>query len=108
MKKIHDKDNDFGDIMIMALRYALGRRTYVTVEVPAFIMQNKDEINKRICFVMLRDLESYVVDRLQGNIKDDDCDYKSWVKLIQWLFDVAKEKGYDVSNINVCSEEKCN
>ena len=39
-KIISDKDNDFGDIMIMALRYALGRRTYVTNEVCTFISQN--------------------------------------------------------------------
>ena len=36
-KVINDIDNNFGDIMIMALRYALGRRTYVTNEGPDFI-----------------------------------------------------------------------
>ena len=40
-KIINDEDNDFGNIMIMALRYALGRRTYVTSEVSDFIKQNK-------------------------------------------------------------------
>ena len=76
-KTINDKDNDFGDIMILALRYSLGRRTYVTDEVPAFIMQNEEHINERICVVMLRDIDEYLQDRYKGLIKDDECDCQS-------------------------------
>ena len=95
-KMINDKDNDFGDIMIMALRYALGRKTYVTDEVPQFIMQNTEHLNERICNIMLRDLESYYHDRLQGNINDDDCDFQSWVSLIDFLLKLVKEKDYTI------------
>ena len=48
-KVIEDKDGTFGDIMIMALRYALGRRTYVTNEVPDFIknsLENEENSEK--------------------------------------------------------------
>ena len=92
-KTINDKDNDFGDIMILALRYALGRKTYVTSEVSEFIMQNPEHINERICGVMFRDLEDYF--KARGNmIIDDECDYQSWIKLAEYLVNLAQEKGY--------------
>ena len=95
-KTINDKDNDFGDIMILALRYALGRRTYVTSEVSEFIMQNAEHINERICAVMLRDIDEYLQDRDKGLIKDDECDYQSWTKLAEYLVNLAQEKGYKI------------
>lgn len=97
-KTINDKDNDFGDIMILALRYALGRRTYVTDEVPAFIMQNEEHINERICGVMLRDLIDYFQNRARGWIKDDECDCLSWTKLAEYLVNLAQEKGYRIGD----------
>ena len=84
-KIINDKDGDFGNIMIMALRYALGRKTYVTNEVPDFIKQNKmhlDEINKA---VMIRDIEEYLDSRQKGLISDDKCDKNSFVDLLNFL-----------------------
>lgn len=84
-KVINDEDNDFGNIMIMALRYALGRRTYVTSEVPDFIKQNKahlSEINKA---VMIRDIEEYLDSRASGLITDDECDKNSFVDLLNFL-----------------------
>lgn len=95
-KTIIDKENDFGDIMIMALRYTLGRRTYVTGEVPSFIKQNAEFINERICIVMLRDITRYIEDRRNGIQKDDDCDFNSWLLLQNWLFELAKEKKFNV------------
>lgn len=95
-KTITDKENDFGDIMIMALRYALGRRTYVTDEVPSFIKQNAEFINERICIVMLRDITRYIEDRKNGIEKDDDCDYNSWLSLQTWLFNIAKKKKFNI------------
>lgn len=95
-KTITDKENDFGDIMIMALRYALGRRTYVTDEVPSFIKQNAEFINERICIVMLGDITRYIEDRKNGIEKDDDCDYNSWLSLQTWLFNIAKKKKFNI------------
>ena len=84
-KIINDEDNDFGNIMIMALRYALGRRTYVTSEVSDFIKQNKmhlTEVNKS---VMIRDIEEYLDSREKGFIIDDECDKDSFVDLLKFL-----------------------
>ncbi len=92
MIKVNSDAEDFGNVMIMALRYALGRKTYVTLEVPEFIMKNKDLISQRVCTVMLRDISQYLEDRNNKMITDDKCDYDSWVKLSNWLYELMKEK----------------
>lgn len=81
-KVISDIDNDFGDIMIMALRYALGRRTYVPSEVCDFIKQNIKHVNNRVRDVMIRDIEEYKSKREQGFINDDSCDEHSFTDLL--------------------------
>lgn len=49
---------DFRDICVCALRYALGRHTYVVEEVCSFIKDNPTLIlDKRTVGVMLRDIE---------------------------------------------------
>ena len=82
-KVIYDKDNDFGDVMIMALRYALGRRTYVTNEICDFIKQNKLHIDERVKEIMTRDIKKYLEDRKNGVIKDDECDKEAFVRLLE-------------------------
>lgn len=95
-KVIEDPESTFADIMIMALRYALGRRTYVTEEVPSFIKANSIYITQRACIVMLRDVGNYISDRRNGIIKDDSCDYDSWVNFQNFLFNLAKVRNFDV------------
>jgi hypothetical protein len=71
-----------------ALRYALGRRTYITLVISEGIMNLPDGvINARSRQVMLRDLERYFEDRLDGRIKDDDYDYESWKDLYDYLLE---------------------
>lgn len=84
-KVICDKNDEFGDIMCMALRYALGRRTYVTSEVSEFIIENELFINERIKDIMLQDLGEYFDKREKGYMRDDDCDYESWMNLQRFL-----------------------
>ena len=63
MIKVNSNIEDFGNVMILALRYALGRRTYVTLEIPEFIMKNNKLISERVCIVMIRDINQYLKDR---------------------------------------------
>lgn len=95
-KVIEDPESTFGDIMIMALRYALGRRTYVTEEVPNFIKANSMYITQRTCIVMLRDVGNYISDRRNEVIKDDSWDYESWVNFQNFLFNLAKVRNFNV------------
>lgn len=84
-KIINDKDNDFGDVMIMALRYALGRRTYVTSEVCTFIEQNIKYIDERIKHVMIKDIKEYLEKKNKGIICDDSCDEANFNNLLYIL-----------------------
>lgn len=87
---------DLKNIVISALRYALGRKTYITKETAEFIRNNPDLIDERVCIVMLRDLGRYFEDRKLWECKDDECDYHSWLALQNWLFKIAREKGFNV------------
>ena len=79
------------DMIISALRYALGRRTYITAETSEFIVENKAIIDSRMKQVMLRDLKEYLERRNKGFITDDKCDYEVWVNLYNWLNELEVE-----------------
>ena len=84
-KLIIKNQYDFQDIVISALRYALGRRTYITLSTVDFIKEYPEIIDERVKQVMLRDLEDYFEDRKKWEYKDDECDYQVWLSLKNWL-----------------------
>lgn len=73
-------DYDLKDIVISALRYAIGRKTYITSTISEYIMEHPELIDIRVRDVMLRDLEE-----IDNYYKKDDIDYKVFDKLKQWL-----------------------
>ena len=73
-------DYKLQDIVLCALRYAIGRKTYVTSEVCEFIMQHSNLIDDRVKTIMLRDLEN-----LDEYYKTDDIDYLQFDTLRKWL-----------------------
>ena len=75
---------DLKDIVISALRYALGRKTYITGLMSEFIINNPDLVDDRVRGVMIKDLEEYFAYR-SCYYKDDDCDYESWLRLYEFL-----------------------
>lgn len=82
---IKDADvRDLKDMIISALRYALGRRTYITSETVEFIKRYPELIDKRVKGVMLKDLEEYFQKRETFKF-DDECDFNTWKSLYNWL-----------------------
>lgn len=79
---------DFQDIVISALRYALGRRTYITQSTADFIKEYPEIIDKRVKQVMLNDLNEYFNMRDNCYHIDDNCDYNTWLDLKRWLEDI--------------------
>ena len=75
---------DLKDIVCCSIRYALGRKTYITSLVSDYIINHPELIDERVKDVMLKDIEEYLDSR---NIyyKDDECDYRSWLRLKEWL-----------------------
>ena len=75
---------DLKDIVCCSLRYALGRKTYITYLVSDYIINHPELIDERVKDVMLKDIEEYL-DRRNIYYKDDECDYQSWLRLKEWL-----------------------
>lgn len=84
MNKTIKIDRDLKDIVISALRYSLGRKTYITGQTADFIIKNPSLIDKRVKKVMIKDLEEYFAYR-DCYYNDDDCDYASWLRLYKFL-----------------------
>ena len=84
MNKTIKIDRDLKDIVRSALRYALGRRTYITGQTSDFIRKHPELIDERVKEVMIKDLEEYFAYR-SCYYNDDECDYQSWLKLYEFL-----------------------
>lgn len=67
---------DIEEIYICAVRYALGRKTYITGVVSDYMM--KHELSEHCKEVMTRDIEG-------ADGYGDLCDKKSWMKLLTHL-----------------------
>ena len=79
---------DFKNTVICALRYALGRKTYITKSTADFIKDYPEIIDERVKYVMLNDLNDYFNYRNAPEnyfISDDECDYNTWKDLKEWL-----------------------
>lgn len=75
---------DLKDIVCCSLRYALGRKTYITSLVSDYIIDHPELIDERVKDVMLKDIEEYL-DCRNIYYKDDECDYQYWLRLKEWL-----------------------
>ena len=73
-------DNDLKDMIISALRYAIGRKTYMVNETCEFIKKHPDLIDERVKKVMLRDLED-----INRYYTINDIDFIEFMKLVDWL-----------------------
>lgn len=54
-------DSDLKDMIICALRYSLGRRTYIVSLTSEYIMKHEELIDRRVKMVMLNYLENYFI-----------------------------------------------
>lgn len=64
--------------LMCAMRYALGRKTYVVSSVTSQIIQNWYVFSKSDKEVMLREIREAIEDNNSGM----DCDTKKWVEVI--------------------------
>lgn len=80
---IDPHDRDFTGILICAVRYCLGRRTYMPGLVTTWIKRNLDGfIDKIDIDVMLQDIARQ--EELPGGI-GDLCDIQVWNQFKSWL-----------------------
>lgn len=69
---------DFALVVGSALRYGLGRRTYITGAISEFIINNIELIPAGQKLVMIRDIK-------EQEDYGDDCDEENWMKLLTEL-----------------------
>ena len=77
-----DNDQDIGLITAAALRYSLGRSSYIVPAVQDFIRRHKDnEIIHQNIPLYVRDINLY----LENNTITDEYLHKSWANLLSEL-----------------------
>lgn len=77
-------DRDLKDMIISALRYAIGRKTYITEETCSYIRKHPELIDDRVKMVILKDLE----DIYRYYDENDEVDLPEFLKLKKWLEDL--------------------
>lgn len=76
---MNDIDNHLEAILISAVRYCIGRRTYMPDIVTEYIMHNFDgKLSKKTIGVMIRDID-------EAHGLGDRCDVDVWMKFKAWL-----------------------
>lgn len=73
---------DFSELSMCAVRYALGRMTYVSWSVPHAIYKHKEYVTNNALHVMLRDIREY---RNNYGKIGMDFDDESWTDFETWL-----------------------
>lgn len=88
-------DDDLGEMLNFALRYAIGRGTYSSMSVPAYITPLIPNLTNRTLVVMARDIvarknEPFAGDEPYG---DPEIDKPAWIKLLVDIREELRKRG---------------
>ena len=83
MIKISDQNNDFGAVLICAVRYCIGRQTYMPGLVIDFIRPLLSKLDSKTLTVMERDIIE------ADSLGDEQIDRPIW---LHFLNDIREEK----------------
>lgn len=72
---------DIKTLLVCSFRYALGRCTYASSEVPEIIKRHKEHLEPWIIDQFIRDIERAI----KLNDAGDLCDVASWLEFKDWL-----------------------
>lgn len=81
MRKSVPINEDFGTILICAVRYALGRQTYMPGLVQGYIRPLLPCLDKRTLSVMQRDIEEAA--HRPGGLGDARIDWPGWISFLE-------------------------
>ncbi len=85
---IDPADEDFGTILICAVRYALGRHTYMPGLVQDFIRPLLPHLSRNTLFVMARDI------REAPSYGDPNIDEPGWMRFLADVQKESRERGW--------------
>lgn len=83
MIKIHDQNNNFGAVLICAVRYCIGRQTYMPELVINFTRPLLSKLDDKTLYVMARDIAE------ADNLGDTEIDAPMWA---EFLTEIEKEQ----------------
>lgn len=75
------QNDEFGDLMVCAFRYALGRRTYIVSTVADLIIKYKEKLDTNDIEVIARDIKR----ALETNNYGMEMDKVEWEKVLKVL-----------------------
>ena len=87
---INSEKNDFGLICTSAVRYALGRRTYMPSVVIKFVLDNLDNLDANTIYCIERDVREH--GSYGEDAYGDECDKVSWLAFDDKLRNVLLTK----------------
>ena len=76
--KVDPRDDDFGAVLNCAVRYAIGRRTYMPSIVVGFILPLVPELTDKTLWCFQQD----IMESQYRNALGDDCDAEQWCRLL--------------------------
>lgn len=93
-EKFSTGDSGFRNVLIAALRYALGRRSAMPSIVTQWIMAHCDDLPQSAIQIMLHDIREQreLGKRSNWDSLGDPCDVKTWETFEEWLKS-QKEEG---------------
>ena len=79
-------------ILICAVRYALGRRSYIVGIVCDYVKAKINSLSKNCINIIIRDInEEFERYHDLGYTLGDDCDERDWIKLLEALKEIENE-----------------
>lgn len=74
------------EILVCAVRYALGRMTYIVSDVCRYVKSKKDSLSEHCRSIIIRDIEE-AIGRYNdlGRTCGMECDEKEWRELLEAL-----------------------
>lgn len=76
-------DDDFFTIVICAIRYSLGRRTYMPSLVCGYAKQYIKEIPTKDLYVISRDIREHGSESYGAEAYGDECDLITWMNFLE-------------------------
>ena len=81
-----NKSGDFGTMCVCAIRYSLGRKTYMPSLMTEFIKANWANLDDNTKAVIMKDVRRAIKDDLSGfNSLGHECDRIVWTKFGRWM-----------------------
>lgn len=81
------------EILVFAVRYALGRMSYAVSDVCRYVSKNVKRLSINCLAVLIRDIEDEIeMYHRAGQKCGDECDEKDWVILLHILKEERHER----------------